>query len=702
MTAAPASLSWGHAVELLGRLLGPGAAFREGQWEAIDALANGRRQALIVQRTGWGKSVVYFLTTRHLRDQGAGPTLVVSPLLALMRNQIVSAERLGLKAATINSANPEQWDEVYGDVVAGKLDLLLVSPERFANEVFLEKFIVPVGQRVGLLVIDEAHCISDWGHDFRPDYQRIRRILQALPPGVPVAATTATANDRVVEDVVRQLGPKLTVQRGPLRRESLRLQNIVLPSRAARLAWLAERIPEMPGTGIVYVLTVRDADRVARFLSSRGIVAKAYYGGLAADERHLLEEALLKNGLKVLVATTALGMGFDKPDLGFVVHFQRPGSAVHYYQQVGRAGRAIPEARGVLLSGREDAEIVDWFIESAFPPERHVGEVLKALETSSGGLLKSELYAAVNLRTTEVDKVLKILSIQSPAPAVQERWRWFRGPGRYVPDQAKIEALTALRRREQARMVEYATTRSCLMEFLARELDDPTAGPCGRCANCAPSEALSTGASAASVEAAGQFLERQVIVIEQRKKWAAGAFPIYGWSGSWIPWGLMNEKGRALSAWADDGWGVTVASGKHAGLFSNDLVTASANLIRAAWKPEPFPTWVTCIPSLSHPRLVPDFAAKLAAVLGLPFRSAIRKVKPTEPQKAMQNSATQARNLDGAFEVDSDAMHPGPCLLVDDLVDSKWTMTVAGALLRQAGCPCVFPFALADSSRASG
>lgn len=700
--AAAETLTPALAGELLCRLLGPGATFRDGQWEAIDALANGRRQALIVQRTGWGKSVVYFLTTRHLRDQGAGPTLVVSPLLALMRNQVASAERLRLKAVTINSSNKEEWEETYSRIVAGTVDLLLVSPERFANEAFLERFIVPVGQRVGLLVIDEAHCISDWGHDFRPDYQRIRRILRALPPGVPVAATTATANDRVVEDVVRQLGPKLTVQRGPLRRESLRLQNIVLPSRAARLAWLAERIPEMPGTGIVYVLTVRDADRVARFLASCGMKARAYYGGLDADERDELEQALLKNELKALVATTALGMGFDKPDLGFVVHFQRPGSAVHYYQQVGRAGRAIPEARGILLSGREDAEIVDWFIESAFPPERHVGELLRALEASPGGLLKAELDAAVNLRSAEVEKVLKILSIQSPAPAVKEGGRWFRGPGRYVPDQAKIDALTALRRREQARMVEYATTRSCLMEFLARELDDPAAGPCGRCANCAPGEALPTGVSAASVTVARRFLESQAIVIEPRKKWAVGAFPVHGWSGGWIPWELMNEKGRALSAWADDGWGASVASGKHAGLFSEELVTASANLIRAAWKPDPFPTWVTCVPSLSHPRLVPDFAGKLATALGLPFRAAIRKVKPTEPQKLMQNSATQARNLDGAFEVDAAAMLPGPCLLVDDLVDSKWTMTVAGALLREAGCPCVFPFALADSSRASG
>jgi ATP-dependent DNA helicase RecQ len=687
---------------LLRKLLGPGAAFRAGQWEAIDLLANGRKQALIVQRTGWGKSIVYFLTTRHLRDQGAGPTLVVSPLLALMRNQIESAERLGLRAATINSSNTEEWEEVYRKVLAGSLDLLLVAPERFSNEEFFERFIIPVGQRVGLLVIDEAHCISDWGHDFRPDYQRIRRILQTLPPGVPVAATTATANDRVVNDVVRQLGSKLQVQRGPLRRESLRLQNLVLPSRAERLAWLADRIPSLPGTGIVYVLTVRDAGRVAGFLSSRGIKARAYSGDLEAEERHHLEQALLKNELKALVATTALGMGFDKPDLGFVVHFQRPGSVVHYYQQVGRAGRAIPEARGILLSGTEDAEIIDYFIESAFPPERHVGAVLRALEGSSDGLLKTEVEAVVNLRAAQVEKVLKILSIQSPAPAVKEGSKWFRGPGQYVPDQQKIDALTALRRAEQSRMTEYVTTRSCLMEFLGRELDDPSAGPCGRCANCSPGDVLPDTASPDSIEAAIQYLRSQAIVIEPRKKWMAGALPIYGWKGGMIAADSRVLPGRALSTWGDDVWGALVAQGKHSGLFSDDLVMASANLVRAAWKPAPFPTWVTCVPSLNHPRLVPDFSERLASALRIPFRPALRKVRVTEPQKAMQNSSTQARNLDGAFEVDPAGMLAGPCLLVDDLVDSKWTMTVAGALLRRAGCPCVYPFALADSSRASG
>ncbi len=695
-------LTRAHAEELLRRLLGAEASFRDGQWEAIDLLANQRKQALIVQRTGWGKSIVYFLTTRHLRDQGAGPTLVVSPLLSLMRNQIAAAERLGLRAATVNSGNSDEWKAVFGAAAKDAVDLLLVSPERFANEGFLKRFVVPAGQRVGLLVIDEAHCISDWGHDFRPDYQRIRRILQSLPPGVPVAATTATANDRVVKDVVAQLGSRLEVQRGPLRRESLRLQNIVLPSRAQRLAWLGEQIPKLPGTGIVYVLTVRDAIRVADFLSARGIPAAAYYGNLENEERLRLENALLTNELKALVATTALGMGFDKPDLGFVVHFQRPGSVVHYYQQVGRAGRAIPEARGILLTGTEDAEIIDYFISSAFPLEGHVAEVLKALERSPEGLPKDGLDAAVNLRPAQVERVLKLLSVQSPAPAIWEEGRWFRGPGRYEADQRKIAELTALRRAEQARMTEYVTSAACLMEFLCRELDDPAAGPCGRCATCAPGDALPGSVSTKAIEIAEAYIRKPTNVIGPRRKWIAGAFPKYGWEPGWIPWELQLKEGRALSTWSDGAWGTDVAEGKHSGLFSDELVMASAELIRTAWKPAPFPVWVTCVPSLNHPALVPGFAKGLAQALGIPFRVALRKVRPTPPQKEMQNSTNQARNLDGAFEVNATELLPGPCLLVDDVVDSRWTMTVAGALLRLGGCRLVYPFALADSSRASG
>lgn len=267
----------------------PEANFRDGQWEAIEQLLNPGTRLLVVQRTGWGKSLVYFLTTRLLRNRGMGATLIISPLLALMRNQIAAADRIGLRAATINSSNQEEWETVQGQLLSNQIDILLVSPERLANENFREQVLLPLSARIGFFVVDEAHCISDWGHDFRPDYRRIVRILQALPTNISVLATTATANDRVIDDIFAQLGSNLNIVRGTLTRQSLCLQNISLPSQEARLAWLAEQLPRLPASGIIYTLTIRDSEQVAEWLRTQGIDAKTYSGQLPNEEREILE-----------------------------------------------------------------------------------------------------------------------------------------------------------------------------------------------------------------------------------------------------------------------------------------------------------------------------------------------------------------------------------------------------------------------------
>ena len=411
----------------------PTARFRDGQWEAIDALINRRKKLMVIQRTGWGKSSVYFISTRILRDRGAGPTVIVSPLLALMRNQIEAADRLGLRAETINSANQGNWPEIKQAMLADRVDAILISPERLSNEAFVEEVLMPVANRVGLLVVDEVHCISDWGHDFRPDYRRLVNVLRQMPPNMPVLGTTATANNRVIKDVQAQLG-NIEIQRGPLVRDSLALQTLRLSDQASRLAWLARHIPELPGTGIVYVLTKRDAEQVAAWLNQQGIVAKAYYSGVEHEEfecsdqyRQYLENLLLRNEIEVLVATTALGMGYDKPDLGFVIHYQAAGSVVAYYQQVGRAGRAIEKAYGVLLSGREDKDIHEYFRRSAFPDERDANVILETL-ADHDGLSVHQLEQYLNLRYGQIDKVLKILSVENPAPAIKEGSKWYRTP----------------------------------------------------------------------------------------------------------------------------------------------------------------------------------------------------------------------------------------------------------------------------------
>jgi len=553
---------------------------------------------------------------------------------------------------------------------------------------------------LGLFVVDEAHCISDWGHDFRPDYRRIVRLLQALPPNVPALATTATANDRVVQDIKEQLGPRLQIMRGPLVRSSLRLQNVVFPSKAERMAWLARYVPKLPRSGIIYTLTVRDAERLASWLQSQGITADAYHGrkreGVSRAE---LEQALLDNDLKVLVATTALGMGFDKPDLGFVIHFQRPGSVVHYYQQVGRAGRAIDQAYGILLSGKEDKEIVDFFIERAFPPERHTDVILTALDNSDG-LSISNLERKVNLGRTQINKVLKLLSVESPSPVEKRGSVWYRTPVPYVPDRKKIVELTQIRRAEQTQMTDYLYSSTCLMQYLQQALDDPNAQPCKQCAPCREHPIISQRLDPNDIQAAIRFLHRQHIPIEPRKRWPAGApFSVYGWRGT-VRNTLRAEVGYALCLWGDPGWGDLIKQGKQQyGQFNEQLVNASAAMVQEYWQPDPYPTWVTCIPSLSHTRLVSDFAQRLAQKLKLPFQPCIRKVRTTAPQKEMQNSYQQSHNLDGAFQVTTWPGIDGPVLLVDDMIDSRWTMTVVAALLRQTGSGPVYPLALANTSK---
>ena len=481
-----------EALVLLRRLLDDNdAEFRDGQWEAIDALVNRRKQLLLVQRTGWGKSAVYFVATRMLRDRGFGATLIVSPLLALMRNQIEAAKRMNVRAMTINSTNSAEWPELHRAVLSDEADALLISPERLANDSFMDELLLPISERIGLLVVDEAHCVSDWGHDFRPDYRRLVSVLQRMPANLPIVGTTATANDRVIEDAKSQLG-QLTVQRGPLMRESLQLQTIRLRTQAERLAWLAEHIDELPGTGIIYTLTTRDAEQVSTWLNQRGTLVRPYHANIS-DERYessdayrrRLELALDRNEVKALVATTALGMGYDKPDLGFVVHYQAPGSIISYYQQVGRAGRGIGRALGVLLSGIEDGQIHEYFRRTAFPDERWVREVLQALEDSEDGLNIRDLEQSLNLRYGQIQQVLKVLSVDNPAPIIREGGRWRRTAVPYQMDRQRIARLTAQRELEWQEIQSYIDEQGCLMEFLADALDDPDPRPCGRCA-CLP------------------------------------------------------------------------------------------------------------------------------------------------------------------------------------------------------------------------
>ena len=672
-----------RALELLRLGSGlPEAEFRESQEDAIRHIVEGKGKLLVVQKTGWGKSFVYFIAAKLLREKGAGPALLISPLLSLMRNQIAAAERMGVRAVTINSSNTADWEGVETQLQDDGVDVLLIAPERLANDDFREQVLPGIAGRVALLVIDEAHCISDWGHDFRPDYRRIERTVRNLTANIQILGTTATANNRVMDDLVEILGPDIAVMRGDLNRPSLFLQTLTMDSQVERLAWLAERLAAIPGSGIIYTLTVRDAEQVTRWLQSCGLAVESYTS--QSENREQLEQELLGNQVKALVATVALGMGFDKPDLAFVIHYQTPGSVVHYYQQVGRAGRSVDSAYGVLLSGVEDTEITDFFIRSAFPTRGEVGQILAALGESPHGLTLSEIAAEVNVRWSRIEQAIKLLSLEAPAPLARQGSRWRLTAARLSNEfWERAERLTALRYAEQQQMQEYVALDSGHMEFLIRALD-------GNSENIQPPDLppLPAEVKPEIVHQVVDFLRRTSRPINPRKRWA---------NRRHIPETQQAQIGRALCYWGDAGWGDLVRSGKYRdNRFAEELISASAQLIRE-WGPQPTPTWVTCIPSRRHPDLAPDFAQRLAKALDLPFQAALVKTQDRPPQKDMANSVQQARNVEGSLGIVRDSVMPGPVLLVDDMVDSRWTFTVAAPLLRAAGCRAVFPYALADT-----
>jgi ATP-dependent DNA helicase RecQ len=670
---------------LLTVLAGPRALLRDDQLAAIQALVVDRRRVVVVKRTGWGKSAVYFVATRLLRDAGAGPTLLVSPLLSLMRDQIAKAEGIGIRAATINSTNLDQWREIEAELAAGQVDLLLISPERLNNPQFRSDVLPDLARRVGLLVIDEAHCISDWGHDFRPDYRRLVRVLDQLGPDISVLACTATANERVMADVAEQLGATPLLFRGSLDRESLRLSVLQIASQADRLAWLAEHLPRLAGSGIVYCLTVGDADRVAAWLQANGVDARAYSGRTDPEERLEIEDALRADQVKVVVATSALGMGFDKPDLAFVIHFQSPDSPVTYYQQIGRAGRALDWAEVVLLCGAEDRAIWEWFASTAFPPRDQVAAVLGALEV--GGPMSTGLLEEVaNLSRSRLELMLKVLDVEGAVRRVTGGWE--RTQAAWAYDADRHQRVAAARKAEQAAMLGYASTDQCLMAYLRTQLDDPNPTGCSRCANCT-GQRPSPQVSPALAAEAGRFLAGQDLILSPRLQWPQG---IAGLRGR-IPEQLRLQPGRALATLGGPGWGPLVRELLTSdGPVPDELLDAVVRVL-GRWDWPERPTWVTFVPSRRHPKLVQDLAERIAEAGRLPLHQVLERTRNDPPQLEMANSAHQCRNVHGAFAI-TGPVPQGGVLLVDDTADSKWTLTVVGALLRQASAGAVFPLAL--------
>ncbi len=717
MTGDPASSLRAEAQACLRVLAGQDAQLRDDQWTAIRALVADHVRALVVQRTGWGKSAVYFAATKLLRDRGAGPSVIVSPLLALMRNQIAAAERAGIRARTVNSVNIEQWDEIYAEVATGQVDVLLVSPERLNNPGFRDLVLPKLIASTGLLVVDEAHCISDWGHDFRPDYRRLRTLLAALPPGVPVLATTATANERVSRDVAEQLGAgyegETLVLRGSLDRDSLRLAVVALPTAHQRLAWLAGHLPELPGSGIIYALTVAAAREAASYLRAGGMNVASYTGQDDPADRLAAEDALLAGELKALVATSALGMGFDKPDLGFVVHLGAPQSPVAYYQQVGRAGRAVDRAEVILLPGREDADIWAYFGSLAFPAEPVVRRTLSVLAQASRPLSTAALEASVDLSRTRLETMLKVLDVDGAVRRVTGGWTATGQP--WVYDAERYARVAAERAREQQAMLGYIATAGCRMEYLRRQLDDPAAAPCGRCDNCTQHR-WPGGVTETAARAARDHLLRPGTEIPPRKMWPTGMRELGIDVAGKIGADMSAEAGRARGRLTDLGWGPRLrallagepAAGDAAGQAASmdgpvpaDMLAAVVEVL-AVWDWAHRPAAVIAIPSRTRPLLITSLASQIARAGRIPDLGPLEYGGQVRPEHHY-NSAQRLRAVWDSVIVPSTmgaelASLDGPVLVVDDVIETGWTMTVAATRLREAGASGVLPLVLASTA----
>ena len=674
----------------------PDAQFRDGQLESIRDLVVEKKRVLVVQRTGWGKSAVYFVATRMLRAAGTGPSLIISPLLALMRDQIAAAQRAGVRAASLNSSNVTEWDTVLDDLRAGSLDVLLVSPERLNNPQFRDEVLPQLLAFLGLIVVDEAHCISDWGHDFRPDYRRIGHILAELPGNTPVLATTATANSRVVTDVAEQLGHDTTVVRGELARDSLRLGVQPGLDASARIARLCSHLGDFTGAGIIYTLTVSAAEDITRILRDRGYEVRAYTGRTDAEERAELEQQLKDNRIKALVATSALGMGFDKPDLGFVIHVGAPSSAVAYYQQVGRAGRATDSADVLLLPGAEDQEIWNYFATASMPDQSDANAVLQSLAEADGPLSVARLETLVGTKRTRLQLLLKTLEVED---AVTKIKGGYISTGRgWTYDQERYEKVAAVRAAEAQAMLDYESTGECRMEFLIRQLDDPEPTPCGRCDNCAGMW-WSAEISDENRQAMAGTLHRVGLPIDARSTWPSGMANIGVPLKGRIPAGELAAEGRAIARLSDLGQGQTLRS-----FLAPDAPDAEVPAQIGKWCLEVLAQWdwkirpevVVSVPSARRPTTVRSLAANLASAGRLIDGGELAQVHDHGSPEV--NSAFRVKDLYDAFVVPpevEEAVAGKAVLLVDDEVVSRWTMAIGARLLRQAGATAVLPFALA-------
>lgn len=673
------------ANEILQSFYGPKATFREGQLEAIRTIYNGDN-LLLIQKTGWGKSIVYFIGAKLLREKTGGVTVIISPLLSLMRNQVEMATSNGVVALTMNSTNYEEHENIKAKLINDECDVLLISPERLSNNKFVENILPYIN--IGMLVIDEVHCISFWGNDFRLDYQRIKDVVALLPKHIPILGTTATANDNIINDIKKQL-PNFRTQKGPLIRKSLNIQVIKLRKNSEKLAWLIDNLPLMEGTGIVYASTIAATRNISAFLNLNGINSLDYSG--QSENREEIEYSFLKNKFKVIVATNALGMGFDKEDVGFVIHYHSPDSIASYYQQIGRAGRNLDNAFVVLLKGDEDDKIQEHFIETSLPKATEIQDVLDLFDEHLELRVK-QIEMKLNMKRSIIQKCIDYLMITSAI--YKEKSIYRRGLNKYVLDQEGFLRVKASKYKELEDINTFINIDTCYMRYISDSFDDPFAEDCGKCCNCIGEPIFNPIPSKKSLIASERYIRGAHQTIYPRKQ-----FPIRYNDITRIKPELQNETGFALCYYNDSGYGEYVREDKEKnGSYREELVSETVLLINkmAIINND---TIIMYVPSLRRPNLVEEFAHKVGAKLNVEVRDSIVKTIDSPEQRFMQNSIRQFENVKDAYQVVDDTINERNIILIDDVCDSRWTLTYIGYELKQKGANKVYPYAIALATR---
>ncbi|TDL96622.1 RecQ family ATP-dependent DNA helicase [Macrococcus carouselicus] len=682
-----------RAIQILKETYGESSEFREGQLEAITAVVN-RQKTLVIQKTGWGKSIVYFIATKILRARGAGPTIIISPLLALMHNQIEAAGRLGLNVVTINSNNRDDWESIYD--AFNEVDAIIVSPEKLSNTAFIDK--LGTVTDIEMIVVDEAHSISDWGHDFRPDYQRIVYLLKSFPDHIAILGTTATANDRVIQDIKDQLGDELQVFRGDLIRDNISIQVNPAQSKVERLAFITDALTRHPflskQQGIIYCLTKKECDSVADFLTRNDISAVAYYSGVQNESGEDISEAILNDfhtgQMRVIVSTVKLGMGYDKSDIGFVIHFQLPQNLIAYYQQMGRAGRDGSAALAILLHGDEDEEIIKSFIESANKDPELLQQILEVIGASRDGLKRNEILQHFNLNVTKLASVLKYLYVHNYI--YMEKSQYYVHPNHHfdAAKNAQIQKqLNETRLAELDNLKAFVNYDGCYMKFIADELDAPdTKEQCGICAHCRNRQFITLAEDNPYLEQAKDYKNKLHGVITPRKRWS---------NNKKIDDALVFEPGWTYTVDPYSPIGKRFMLERDQGHFSDKTVTTVSNFVKEHIEANQIEV-IVGVPSLRRPKLVSELARKMAEVKGISYIEALEKTAKGAPQRDMHNSMMQEQNARAYLHVTNvEAIKDKNVLLLDDLVDSRWTMTVAASLLLEQGAAHVYPFALVNT-----